>query len=443
MEYLSSNKIAIIDLGSSEIIEETLSDDLVKERIGGAGITTFLYQKYEKDDPIVIGSGLLTGTLVPGSALAVMTAKSPRTGTLCHAPLTLYAGMELKFSGFDYLVIKGVSEKPVYLWFHDGIADIQGASDLWGKDVWEATESVRKTVGDDLVQVLAIGTAGETGSDLAQVSNNYWASGDCWGFAKLFGKKRLKLIAVRGMGLLEIADPEGFISQCQELLHQIKGRAWAGKKGIGQILIALGEEDMETWLAPIVHRHKSCFNTPYATNTFVFLDDDPKLMKEPERADPGVLLSGIEGLLGLKRCGLSALESARVLKECAKMGLDGAAVSALCLKAGRTNFEEIKKFLPEADGPLDTPAKGPFSPWAPGKPLFADFGLPADGSQDASWWSRRQAVAYLFGIHPVFALMAPELSEEKLLELANLGTDLGLTSETLEQVIKEISNPSV
>ena len=145
MEYLSSNKIAVIDLGSAEIVEEELDDGLVKERIGGAGITSYLYHQYEKDDPVVIGSGLLTGTLVPGAALAVMTAKSPRTGTLCHAPLTLYAGMELKYSGFDYLVIKGQSEKPVYLWLHDGIADIQGAEDLWGKDCWESTEGVRKS----------------------------------------------------------------------------------------------------------------------------------------------------------------------------------------------------------------------------------------------------------------------------------------------------------
>ena len=84
-------------------------------------------------------------------------------------------------------------------------------------------------------------------------------------------------------------------------------------------------------------------------------------------------------------------------------------------------MEGIKTFLPQAKGPVDSQAKGPFSVWAPAKPIFADFGLPADGSQDAAWWARRQAVAYLFGIHPIFTLMAPELSEEKLLEFANIG----------------------
>ena len=438
MDYLSSNKIAVIDLGSAEVVEEELDDGLVKERIGGAGITSYLYHQYEKDDPVVIGSGLLTGTLVPGAALAVMTAKSPRTGTLCHAPLTLYAGMELKYSGFDYLVIKGQSEKPVYLWLHDGIADIQGAEDLWGKNCWESTEGVRKVVGDDLVQVLAIGRAGETGSDLAEVSINFWASGDRWGFGHVFGQKRLKLIAVRGMGLLEIAEPEEFLGQCRKLLVEIKGGAWAGKKGVVEMAAALGEADMGTWLSSIVHRHKSCFNTPYATNTFVFLDEDPTLMKETEKDEPGFLISDLGGLLGFKKTGLSALDSGRVLKECAKLGLDPEAVSQLCLKSGLKDLEGIITFLPQAKGPVDSQAKGPFSAWAPAKPIFADFGLPADGSQDAAWWVRRQAVAYLFGIHPIFALMAPELSEENLLEFANIGTGLGLTAETLDQAVAEL-----
>ncbi|MBI5603808.1 MAG: hypothetical protein HY879_10665 [Deltaproteobacteria bacterium] len=438
MDYLSSNKIAIIDLGTAEIIEEELDEGLVKEKIGGAGITTYLYQKYAADEPLVIGSGLLTGTLVPGSALAMITAKSPRTGTLGHVPLTLYAGMELKFSGFDYLVIKGRSEKPVYLWLHDGIADLQDPGDIWGKDCGESTEAVRKIVGDDLVQVLSIGPSGEGGSDLAAVSVNFWGSGDRFGFGKIFGEKKLKLIAVRGMGLLEIADPEAFMGQCQELLNRIKGGACAGKKGVVEMATALGEDDMGAWLSPIVHRHKACFNTPYATNTFLFLDEDPSLMKETEKTDPGFLITDLGGLLGFKKLGLSALDSGRILRECARQGLDPAGAADLCLKSGLKDLEGIKAFLPQAKGPVETQAKGPFSPWAPSKPIFADFGLAADGSQDAAWWIRRQAVAYLFGIHPIFALMAPELSEEKLLELANIGTGLGLTAETLEQVIAEV-----
>ena len=158
--------------------------------------------------------------------------------------------MELKFSGFDYIVIKGASAKPVYLWLHDGILDIQPADEIWGQDTLAATDAIRLTLGDDLIQVLTIGPAGEAGSSLAQLIVNYWGSGDRWGFGGLFGSKKLKGIAVRGMGLLEISDPEGFIVRCQSLLSEIKQGPWAGKKGLPDLAAALGEIDVADWLGP-------------------------------------------------------------------------------------------------------------------------------------------------------------------------------------------------
>jgi aldehyde:ferredoxin oxidoreductase len=426
MEYLSSNKITIVDLGTSKIVQKELDEDLVKENIGGAGITTALYEQYQNEDPIVLGTGLLTGTLVPASALGMITAKSPLTGKVCHAPFTLYAGMELKYSGFDYVVIKGNASKPVYLWVHDGIADINEAKEIWGKDVWEATDSIRESMGDPLIQVLDIGKAGESESDFAQVCINYWASGDRWGFGKLFGQKKLKGVALRGMSLLEIADAEGFVQQCKELLSTLKAGAFAGKKGISEIAVAIGEEDVLKWLAPLVHRHLSCFNTPFPTNTFVFLDEDPKLLKETEKKEPGFLITDLYGLLGFKKLGLSAAEACTLLRDCAKYGIDAVAVAELSQKAGKKKPDEIKKSLSSLKGPLENIGKGKFSTWCP------HFGLPVDE------WERKQAVAYIFGIHPIFALMSPELNGEKLLELAKVGTGIEFTSETLDKVIGNI-----
>ena len=435
MEYLSTNKIAIVDLATSKVTDREVDEDLVKERIGGAGITAALYEEYQNEDPIVLGTGLLTGTLAPASALGVITAKSPLTGKVCHAPFTLYAGLELKFSGFDYVVIKGKSLKPVYLWIHDGVADINDGKEVWGKDVWASTDAIRELMGDQLIQVLSIGKAGESESDFAQVSINYWASGDRWGFGKLFGQKKLKLVALRGMSLLELADAEGFVQECKELLSTLKSGAFAGKKGIEEIPVAVGEEDIRKWLGPLVHRHQSCFNTPFPTNTFVFLEEDPKLLKESEREEPGLLITDVYGLLGFKNLGLSPADACALLRECAKYGIDAVAVAELSQKAGKKKPDEIKKSFSGLKGTLESIGKGVFSPWAPPKPIFANFG----GSQDASWWQRRQAVAYIFGIHPIFALMSPELTEEKLIELANVGTGLGFSSETLDKVIADIS----
>ena len=426
MEYLSSNKIAIVDLGTSKIVQKGLDEDLGKENIGGAGITTALYEQYQNEDPIVLGTGLLTGTLAPASALGMITAKSPLTGKVCHAPLTLNAGMELKYSGFDYVVIKGNAPKPVYLWIHDGIADINDAKEIWGKDVWESTDSIRESMGDPLIQVLGIGKAGESGSDFAQVCINYWVSGDRWGFGKLFGQKKLKGAALRGMSLLEIADAEGFVQQCKELLSTLKTGAFSDKKGIAEIAVAIGEGDVPKWLAPLVHRHLSCFNTPFPTNTFVFLDEDPKLLKETEKKEPGFLITDIYGLLGFKKLGLSAIDACALLRDCSKYGIDAVAVAELSQKAGKKKPDEIKKSFSGLKGSLESIGKGKFSPWCP------HFGL------SANEWEKKQAVAYIFGIHPIFALMSPELSEEILIELANLGTGLEFPSETLNKVIADI-----
>ena len=425
MEYLSSDKIAIIDLTSSEVTEEDLPEQMVEEKIGGVGITTALYKRFESEDPIVLGTGLLTGTLIPGSSLSVITAKSPVTGKISHTPVTLYAGMELKYSGFDYIVIKGSSDKPVYLWIHDGIVDIEDGEELWGKDTWAVTDHVRDIMGDNLIQIVGIGQAGEKGSDLAQLCINYWASGDRAGLGTLFGGKKLKLIAIRGMGLLEIADPEEFVEACADLLDDVREGEWAGQSGITRTFAFLGEEDLSAWLDPLVHRHMACFNTPLATNSFVFLDEDPALLKETAVAEPGFLVTDMPALRAFKELGLSASDACSVLRACAKQGMSGSAVAEICKKNGITEAKKIIDALPDLNGPVALGGSGLFSPWA------------ASGKEDKGW-ERKQAVSYIFGIHPLFALVSPEMSEEKLLELSSLATDMEFTSEGLEDVIAKL-----
>jgi aldehyde:ferredoxin oxidoreductase len=432
MEYLSAGKILVVDLEAANVLEDDLTEELVEEKIGGAAIAKHLYEQHADGDPIVISTGLLTGTLYPATAAGVITAKSPVTEKLCHCPITLKVGLEIQYAGFDYIVIKGKSDKPVFLWVHDGIADITDAAPVWGKDVWETTDAWRKAMGDDLIQTLVIGEAGEAGSDLAQVCCNYWASGDRWGFGKLFSMKSLKGLAFRGMGLLEIADAEEFVERSLDMLEDLKESDFVGKKGVGDICDALGHADVKDWLAPIVHRHSACYNTPYATNTFVYLDEDPQKQEETEKEDPGFMVTDIFGLIGFQKAGLSAQDACSLLKACAKYGIDAASVAELSQAAGKTSVAEIMEALPSLSGNVTLPGKGVFSPWCPNQPVFGTF---ADAEDVAAWWERRQAVAYIFGIHPLLAVMAPEIDEEDLLETANVGTELELSQETLDSAV--------
>ncbi len=438
MEFLSSDKILIVDLAKSEVTEEDLSEDLVKEKIGGAGITRYLYEQYAQEEPVVIGTGLLTGTLYPASSAGILTAKSPRTGKLAHTPITQKVAIELKYSGFDYVVIKGNSDKPVLLWLHDGVADISDASDVWGQDAWQTTDCWRKELGEDIIQTIVIGQGGEQGNDFAQVILNYWPSGDRFGFGKVFGQKNLKGVALRGMGLLEVADPEAFLDRSLEILAEIKNSKLYGKNGLDDILSAMDEEETKEWIAPIIHSNVACYNTPVATNSFIFLDEDPKQIKESDKSEPGIMLNDVFALTGLKKAGYTAEESGRILKASAKSGIDGYAVSECLQKQDKSSPEEIANSLTNLTGDVPISGQGNFSPWSPDKPLFEDFGLGNDPAEIQNWWERRQAIAYIFGIHPVFAIMSPQINEENLLELINIGTEFDLSQDDLDNVVSNL-----
>ncbi|RJQ85665.1 MAG: hypothetical protein C4519_03085 [Desulfobacteraceae bacterium] len=434
MEYLSAGKILVVDLESSAIAEEPLPLSLVEEKIGGAAITKYLYEQHVAADPIVIGTGLLTGTLYPATCAGLITAKSPVTGKVCHCPVTLKVGLEIKFAGFDYIVLKGAAAKPVFLWVHDGVADITDAADVWGKDVWATTDEWRKAMGDDLIQTMVIGKAGEDRLDHAQVCLNYWASHDRFGFGKLFGVKNLKGLAFRGMGLLEIAAAEEFVELSLDMLEDLKEADFAGKQGVADICAAIGESSVQEWLAPIVHRHSACYNTPYPANTFVYLDEDPRKMAQTDVAEPGFLITDFSGLIGFKKIGLDARQACTLLKACAKFGIDAAAVAELSLADGKKSVEEIQASLSGLNGRKTLHDSLIFSPACPRQPVFGDFGL-ADQDLNA-WWERRMAVAYIFGINPLMAVMAPELTEDDLLETASVGTDIEFSQHRLNGVVQ-------
>lgn len=427
MEYLASDKIAVIDLASGDVDEQELGDELVQEKIGGAGINLALYEQYKDDDPLVLGSGLFTGTLVPGSSLGVLTGKSPLTGTVVHSPFTQYAGMELKYSGFDYIVLKGKAAEPSYLWVHDGIADLNPAGELWDMDVWQAVKAVRNEMGDEMIQVLGAGPAAQKGSDLGQLMVNQWASGDRFGMGRALAAKNLALVALRGMGLLEIAEPDEFVEKCQELLKAVKAGAWAGKQGIGELGAALGFDDFPAWIGEVAHRSRSSFNTPFAYNTYAMIEGAVDGKTEESEAEPGVLIGDPAGAGELKRLGLSPQEAAGLIRQCAKLGLDVVAVAKVCEAKGVTDAAGMAGALDGISGPVEGLA-GPFSPWAP-----------AGLAGDEAVWKRRQALAYLFGLDPIYILMAPELSEEALLSLVPLGTELEIDAGALDQAIGAIS----
>jgi aldehyde:ferredoxin oxidoreductase len=426
-----TGNILIADLASGECETEELSQELVEKALGGAAINMELYEQYKDRDPLILGTGFFTSTFFPCSCLAVLTGKSPVTGAIGHVPLTWQAGVELKLSGFDFVVMLGASAKPVRLWLHDGLSDINDSGDVWGKDVWESVDKIREVYGDDMIQTLLIGKAGENKVPLAQVSENYWGSKDSFGLGAVFGAKNLKAIVMRGLGALEVA--EGFYQKCIELKNEILAGAIKGKSGLKDFVAPLGlDASIKAKIESATHRLNACYNCPYPCYTYFKYREAPSVIVQTGVAEPGCQTAGLAGLARFYQLGIDAPQA---MEKCFKLGLQPAAAARILEKKGIKDLAGAEAALdalaadpvkPEGSPwPIEVnlpPAAGIFSSAVPPKPVFSpvsDFG----GQDAGQFWVRRQALAYTIGICPIFALLAPEVSTEKIVELVQLSAE--------------------
>lgn len=213
-----------VDLTKGRIIKEPLTEDLAYNFVGGRGINSkILYDEtgpgtdtLGPDNVFIIGTGPTTGTLALGNGRFTLTCKSPLTGILGDGSGGGHFGAEVKFAGYDHVVIKGKSKKPVYLWINDDEVLIKDATHLWGKTTWETQELVRKELGDPDIKVLAIGPAGENTVNYALANTNDERVASETGMGAVMGSKKLKAIAVRGSKSVKIADPDKYIKLIRE-----------------------------------------------------------------------------------------------------------------------------------------------------------------------------------------------------------------------------------
>ena len=162
-------KILRVDLTNGKLYDETLPDEVLRKWIGGRGLGVYLILKevdpkvdpFSPDNKLILLTGPLTGTAMPESGRWCSVTKAPLTGTIHDSHSGGRWGPELKFAGYDAVIIEGASETPVYLWIHDGKAELRDAKHLWGKDTHATTDIIREELGDPNIKVMCIGPAGE------------------------------------------------------------------------------------------------------------------------------------------------------------------------------------------------------------------------------------------------------------------------------------------
>ncbi len=411
MEFLYNGNILVVNLTEQKAEEDFLPEEVISNCLGGARANLELLDRYPEMN-VAIGSGPFTATPVPGACLAVATWK--RADKISHIPLNLFFGMEFKLSGFDFVLLGGVSPEPLYLWLHDGIADLITFPGL-SKDTWEATDSLRRELGEDLVQVLLNGKG-------PALNLGYWSSADREGLGRYLSSCGLRAVCCRGLGMLDVADPQSYISTCLRLQDQVRDSLPPDVHGLDGILSLYKGESFH-YSASLIHRRRACFACPYDCNTFLKIDEDPGQMGLAGVEEPGVLLTDALSLHIMEEKGIDIREGAALLRRAARLGAfpDGAA--ALGPDAGD---EQLISAEP-AGWPEEAPPS-PFSDWCPPRLLGAKEGD----------WVEAQAMAYTLGICPLLVSLSPAFHPSTLSQLLREGAELEVPPDHLIGVCKEV-----
>lgn len=209
-------KILHVDLSKGKFQVEEPDEAFYRKYLGGSALAMYYLLKNmpPKVDPLgpdnilVIALSVVTGAGISGQSRLTAAAKSPLTGTIGDSQGGGFFPAELKFAGFDALVIKGKSPKPVYLWIKDGQYELKDASHLWGSITGEAESAIREELGDKKIKVLQIGPAGENAVRFAGIFSNSNRAAGRTGMGAVMGSKNLKAVAVRGKNRPTIAHKD-------------------------------------------------------------------------------------------------------------------------------------------------------------------------------------------------------------------------------------------
>ena len=214
MPYGYTGKILHVDLTTGKMHVEQPSPDFYRRYMGGSamGLHYLLRDMRAGTDPLgadnvlALFNGLLTGTAISGQSRMTSVAKSPLTGCIGDSQGGGFFPAELKFAGFDGIVLRGQSPRPVYLWIKDGEFELRDASHLWGRITGDVEDALHAELDDNRVEVLQIGPAGENLVRYAAIMSMSNRANGRTGLGAVMGSKKLKAIAVRGTHKPEVAD---------------------------------------------------------------------------------------------------------------------------------------------------------------------------------------------------------------------------------------------
>ncbi len=229
--YGAHGRVLVVDLSSRSSSVETLDESVYRQFLAGYGLGAYLLWKHYPAgaDPLApescfaIVSGLMTGARTPFSGRIQIVGKSPLTGTWADSNSGGSVAAQLRYAGYDGLLVRGRADRPTVLVVRDDEVRFEDAGDLWGREIPDAFDVLRERYGRrSEVGVSAIGPAGENLARIASVMNDRYHAFGRQGFGAIYGSKNLKAIVVAGSGEVPVADPARFRALCGEVTREYK-----------------------------------------------------------------------------------------------------------------------------------------------------------------------------------------------------------------------------
>jgi len=203
-------------------------------------------EPFAPENLLIFGAGLLCGTPATGCNRTIVSTISPQTKLMAFSMMGGFWAPELKYAGYDKVILRGKSPDLVYIWINNDKVEIRDASHLQGKGATETAELIRQELKEPKAQVAAIGLAGENRVFFASIEQGR-SSASRLGIGAVMGDKGVKAVVVRGTGDINIAQPAEYMALCNEVLEYIKFRNQNPIPGVMTILQGLGSpQEMQT-----------------------------------------------------------------------------------------------------------------------------------------------------------------------------------------------------
>ena len=319
MRYAEAGYNLEIDLTRGNIERVETDPALLETHLGGLGTSVKIHydrvgpevQAFDPENLLIFSTGLLCGTPAFSANRTLVSFISPQTGLLAYPMMGGFWSSELKYAGYDKVVIRGKSPHLIYIYINNDKVELRDASHLKGKGAVETQDLIREELKDPNVQVAAIGLAGENRCFTASIEQSRSSSSRGGGGA-VMGDKNIKAIAVRGTKPVNLARGEEFMEHMKAITKYINFRNESPLPGIMPIMSGIGSPQMmkhvdekwhtesfawgnarvrrkdfwtdeidKTWRdsqTSAIKRFISCFNCPQQCGALINHDDVPPYM---------------------------------------------------------------------------------------------------------------------------------------------------------------------